>query len=117
MGTKLKFSTAFHPQTDGQSERTNQVLEDMLRACVLDFKGSWIQYLPLIEFAYNNSYQATIECHLTRHSTDEDASRPYIGMILGNDNYLDLRCCKILGQGNPHQAEDGRSSESAEELR
>jgi hypothetical protein len=46
MGTELKFSTAFHPQTDGQSERTNQVLEDMLRACVLDFKGSWIQYLP-----------------------------------------------------------------------
>jgi hypothetical protein len=60
MGTELKFSTAFHPQTDGQSKRTNQVLEDMLRACVLDFKGSWIQYLPLIEFAYNNSYQATI---------------------------------------------------------
>jgi hypothetical protein len=60
MGTELKFSTAFHPQTGNQSERTNQILEDMLRACVLEFKGSWVQYLPLIEFAYNNSYQATI---------------------------------------------------------
>ena len=60
MGTKLKFSTAFHPQTDGQSERTIQTLEDMLRAYVLDFQGSWSKYLPLIEFAYNNSYQATI---------------------------------------------------------
>jgi hypothetical protein len=57
---KLKFSTAFHTQTDCQSERTNQILEDMLWACVLEFKGSWVQYLPLIEFAYNNSYQATI---------------------------------------------------------
>jgi hypothetical protein len=61
MGTKLNFSTAFHPQTDGQSERTIQTLEDMLRACVLDFKGSWIQYIALIEFAYNNSYQASIK--------------------------------------------------------
>jgi hypothetical protein len=60
MGTKLKFSTTFHPQTDGQSERMNQILDDMLRACVMKFKGSWVQYLPLIKFAYNNSYQATI---------------------------------------------------------
>ncbi|KAJ4968297.1 hypothetical protein NE237_014998 [Protea cynaroides] len=61
MGTTLKFSTAFHPQTDGQSERTIQILEDMLRACVIDFKGSWEKKLPLIEFAYNNSYQATVQ--------------------------------------------------------
>jgi hypothetical protein len=60
MGTKLRFSTAYHPQTDGQSKRTIQTLEDMLRACVLDFSGSWARYLPLIEFAYNNSYQASI---------------------------------------------------------
>jgi hypothetical protein len=60
MGTKLNLSTAYHPQTDGQSERTIQILEDMLRMCVLDFKGKWIQYLPLVEFAYNNSFQATI---------------------------------------------------------
>ena len=60
MGTKLNFSTAFHPQTDGQSERTIQILEDMLRGCMLDFKGSWEEYLPLAEFAYNNSFQSTI---------------------------------------------------------
>ena len=60
MGTRLHFSTAFHPQTDGQSERTIQTLEDMLRACVMEFKGSWDNYLALIEFAYNNSYQSSI---------------------------------------------------------
>ena len=51
LGTQLYFSTAFHPQIDGQSERTIQTLEDMLRMCVLDFKGSWDKYLPSIEFA------------------------------------------------------------------
>ena len=61
MCTKLPFSIAFHPQIDGQSERTVQTLVDMFRACVLDFHGSWSKYLPLIEFAYNNSYQASIE--------------------------------------------------------
>ena len=60
MGTQLKFNTAYHPQTDGQSERTIQILEDMLRACVLDCEGSLSKYFPLIEFAYNNSYQSTI---------------------------------------------------------
>ena len=61
MGTQLMMSTAFHPQTDGQLERTIQILEDMLRACVLDFKGSWEDHLPLVEFAYNKSYQASIQ--------------------------------------------------------
>ena len=60
MGTKLQLSTASHPQTDGQSERTIQILEDMLRTCVLDFGGSWDNYLSLVEFAYNNNYQSTI---------------------------------------------------------
>ena len=61
LGTRQHFSTAFHPQTDGQSERTIQTLEDMLRACVMEFKGSWDTHLALMEFAYNNSYQASIE--------------------------------------------------------
>ena len=61
MGTQLLLSTAFHPQTDGQSERTIQTLEDMLRACVMDFRGNWEDHLPLVEFAYNNSYQASIQ--------------------------------------------------------
>ncbi|KAL4022776.1 hypothetical protein IC575_016521 [Cucumis melo] len=60
LGTRLDFSTAFHPQTDGQTERSNQILEDMLRACALEFSGSWDSHLRLMEFAYNNSYQATI---------------------------------------------------------
>ena len=61
LGTRVDLSTAFHPQTDGQSERTIQILEDMLRACVMDFGGGWERYLPLAEFAYNNSYQASIQ--------------------------------------------------------
>ncbi|KAA0036152.1 pol protein [Cucumis melo var. makuwa] len=60
LGTRLDFNTAFHPQTDGQTERLNQVFEEMLRACVLEFSGSWDSHLNLMEFAYNNSYQATI---------------------------------------------------------
>ena len=71
LGTKLTLSTAYHPQTDGQSERTIQILEDMLRACVLDFKGPWERHLPLIKFAYNNSYQASIGMdHLRPCMTD-----------------------------------------------
>ena len=61
MGTRLMMSTAFHPQTNGQSERTIQVLKDMLRACVLDHQCSREEHLPLVEFAYNNSYQTSIQ--------------------------------------------------------
>ncbi|KAA0040721.1 DNA/RNA polymerases superfamily protein [Cucumis melo var. makuwa] len=60
MGTGLKFSTSFYPQTDGQFERTIQTLENMLRACVLQLKGSWDTHLPIMEFAYNNIYQSSI---------------------------------------------------------
>ncbi|GJU60389.1 putative reverse transcriptase domain-containing protein [Tanacetum coccineum] len=58
LGTQLDMSTAYHPETDGQSERTIQTLEDMLRACVIDFEKGWDKHLPLIEFSYNNSYHA-----------------------------------------------------------
>ncbi len=61
LGTKLNFSTAFHPQSDRQSERVIQILEDMLQACVLNYSEGWFRYLSLVEFAYNNSYQANIE--------------------------------------------------------
>ncbi|GJR92585.1 reverse transcriptase domain-containing protein [Tanacetum coccineum] len=60
LGTRLDMSTAYHPQTDGQSERTIQTLEDMLRACVINFGGSWDVHLPLAEFSYNNSYHSSI---------------------------------------------------------
>ncbi|GJT62141.1 putative reverse transcriptase domain-containing protein [Tanacetum coccineum] len=61
LGTRLDISTAYHPQTDGQSERTIQTLEEMIRACVLDFGGSWDVHLPLVEFSYNNSYHSSAE--------------------------------------------------------
>jgi hypothetical protein len=61
MDTKLNFSSAYHPQTDGQTERTNQILEDMLRACALNYGKSWDKSLPYDKFSYNNSYQASIE--------------------------------------------------------
>jgi hypothetical protein len=64
MDTKLNFSSAYHPQTDGQTERTNQILEDMLRACSLKYGKSWDKSLPYAEFSYNNSYQASIEMAL-----------------------------------------------------
>ncbi|GJW97027.1 reverse transcriptase domain-containing protein [Tanacetum coccineum] len=61
LGTQLDMSTAYHPETDGQSERTIQTLEDMLRACVIDFGKGWDKHLPLVEFSYNNSYHASIK--------------------------------------------------------
>nr|GEX23283.1 putative reverse transcriptase domain-containing protein [Tanacetum cinerariifolium] len=62
LGTRLDMSTAYHPQTDGQSEHTIQTLKDMLRACVLDFGGSWEVHLLLVEFLYNNSYHSGVRC-------------------------------------------------------
>jgi hypothetical protein len=61
LGSKLDFSTAYHPQIGGQTERTIQILEGMLRGCALDFGGSWEDHLPLAEFSYNNSYQSSIQ--------------------------------------------------------
>nr|GEV49551.1 reverse transcriptase domain-containing protein [Tanacetum cinerariifolium] len=61
LGTNLDMSTAYHPQMDGQSDRTIQTLKDMLRACVIDFGSSWDRHLPLVEFSYNNSYHASIK--------------------------------------------------------
>ncbi|GKA11994.1 reverse transcriptase domain-containing protein, partial [Tanacetum coccineum] len=59
-GTRLDMSMAYHPQTDGQSERTIQTLEDMLSACILDFGGSWDVHLPLVEFSFNNNYHSSV---------------------------------------------------------
>jgi hypothetical protein len=61
MDTKLNFSSAYHPQTDGQTKSTNQILEDMLRASALKYGKSWDKSLPYTEFSYNNSYQTSIE--------------------------------------------------------
>jgi transposase InsO family protein len=61
LGTHLIHSLAYHPQTDGQTEHVNQVLEDMLRACVMNYQDSWDKCLPLSEFSYNNSYQESLK--------------------------------------------------------
>jgi hypothetical protein len=61
MDTKLNFSLAYHPQIDGQIERTNQILEDMLRAYALKYGKRWDKSLPYTKILYNNSYQASIE--------------------------------------------------------
>ncbi|GJV29096.1 putative reverse transcriptase domain-containing protein [Tanacetum coccineum] len=61
LGMDLNMSTTYHPKIDGQSERMIQTLEDILRACVIDFGGSWDRHLPLVEFSYNNSYHASIK--------------------------------------------------------
>ncbi|GJV88713.1 reverse transcriptase domain-containing protein [Tanacetum coccineum] len=61
VGTQLDMSTSYHPKTDGQSERTIQTFEDMLRACVIDFGKGWGKHLPLVEFSYINSYHASIK--------------------------------------------------------
>ena len=60
LGTKLYRSTAFHPETDGQTERTIRTIEDMLRMCILDWAGTWEKHLPLVEFSYNNSHHSSI---------------------------------------------------------
>ena len=60
LGTELHISTSFHPETVGQTERTIRTIEDMLRLCILDWSGTWENYLPLIEFSYNNSFHASI---------------------------------------------------------
>nr|GEZ90294.1 putative reverse transcriptase domain-containing protein [Tanacetum cinerariifolium] len=61
LGTRLDMSTTYHPETDGQSERTIQTLEDMMRACAIDFGKGWVNHLPLVEFSYNNIYHASIK--------------------------------------------------------
>jgi hypothetical protein len=60
-GTNMNFSTTYHPETDGQTERVNQVIEDMLRMYVMDKPSKWEDYLHLVEFSYNNGYQASLK--------------------------------------------------------
>ncbi|GKE35892.1 putative reverse transcriptase domain-containing protein, partial [Tanacetum coccineum] len=91
LGTRLDMSIAYHPQTDGQSERTIQTLEDMLRACVIDFGGSWDVHLPLAEFSYNNSYHSK----LVQETTDK--------VILIKEGLKAARDCQNSYVGNRHK--------------
>ena len=92
MGTKLSFSTAFHPQTGGQTERVNQILEDMLRACVLAYGARWEDCLPFAEFSYNNSYQSSLQMapfevlYGHRCRTPLNWSETGVGLVFGPDN-------------------------------
>ena len=81
LGTRFDLSTAFHPQTDGQSERTIQVLEDMLRACVIAFGGHWDNFLPLAEFSYNNSYHSSIDMAPLEAFMGGDVGLPLVGLM------------------------------------
>ena len=91
LGTTLVHSSAYHPQTSGQVERTNQILEDMLIACVLTYTNKWDECLPLAEFAYNNSYQKSLEMepfealYGRRCRTPLNWSEPGERMVYGND--------------------------------
>nr|GEW09725.1 putative reverse transcriptase domain-containing protein [Tanacetum cinerariifolium] len=76
LGTQLDLSIAYHPETEGQSERTIQTLEDMLRACAINYGGNWDTHLPLIEFSYNNSYHSSVNCALFEALYGGNVERP-----------------------------------------
>ncbi|GKF26197.1 reverse transcriptase domain-containing protein, partial [Tanacetum coccineum] len=88
LGTQLDMSTAYHPETDGQSESTIQTLEDMLRACVIDFGKGWEKHLPLVEFSYNNSYHVGIKAAPFKVSSDSEYEESLIPGILDHLRFL-----------------------------
>ncbi|GJX36140.1 putative reverse transcriptase domain-containing protein [Tanacetum coccineum] len=90
LGTKLNMSTTYHPETHGQSERTIQTLEDMLRACVMDFGGSWDTHLPLVEFSYNNSYHKSIKCAPFKALYEQKCRSPVIWAEVGENQLIGL---------------------------
>ncbi|GKC60342.1 putative reverse transcriptase domain-containing protein, partial [Tanacetum coccineum] len=87
-GTRLDMSTAYHPQTNGQSERTIQTLEEMLRACVLDFGGSWDVHLPLVEFSYNISYNYSVRCSPFEALYDRKCHSPILWEEVGEGKLI-----------------------------
>ncbi|GJU09633.1 putative reverse transcriptase domain-containing protein [Tanacetum coccineum] len=88
LGTKLDMSTAYHPQTNGQSERIIQTFEDMLRACVLDFGGSWDVHLLLVEFSYNNSYHSSVRYALFEALYGRKCRSPIIWAEVGEGHLI-----------------------------
>nr|GFA99517.1 putative reverse transcriptase domain-containing protein [Tanacetum cinerariifolium] len=90
LGTQLDLSTAYHPKTDGQSERTIQTLEDMLWACVIDFGSSWDKHLLLVEFSYNNSYHASIKAALFEALYGQNCRSPICWSEVGESQLTSL---------------------------
>jgi hypothetical protein len=94
MDTKLNFSMAYHPQADGQTERTNQVLEDMLRACALQHGSSWDKNLPYAKFSYSNSYQASLKMSPFETLYGKKCRIPVHWIRLEEDSSLDMNLFK-----------------------
>ncbi|GJW51578.1 putative reverse transcriptase domain-containing protein, partial [Tanacetum coccineum] len=94
LGTRLDMSTAYHPQTDGQSEHSIQTLEDMLKACVIDFGGSWDVHLPLVEFHTTIAFILVLGVHRSKHCMRESVVHPSYGLKAARDrqkSYADKR--------------------------
>nr|GEV27334.1 reverse transcriptase domain-containing protein [Tanacetum cinerariifolium] len=91
LGTRLDMSNAYHPETDGQSERTIQTLEDMLRACVIDFRGSWDRHLPLVKFSYNNSNHVSIKAASFEALYGRKCRSPVCWSEVGNSQLMGLK--------------------------
>nr|GFC28143.1 putative reverse transcriptase domain-containing protein [Tanacetum cinerariifolium] len=96
LGTRLDMSTAYHPETDGQSKRTIQTLEDLLRTCAIDFGKGWVNHLPLVEFSYDNSYHASIKATPFEALYGRKCRLPVCWTEVGEaqvlKTYADLRC-------------------------
>ena len=88
MGTRLLKSSAYHPQTDGQTERVNQVLEDMLRACAISFPEKWDGCLKLAEFSYNNSHQESIHMAPSEALYGKKCRMPFNWVEVGDYGYF-----------------------------
>ena len=84
----MLLSTTYHPQTDGQTERVNRVVEDMLRFCIMDFKGSWADHLLLAEFTYNNSYHASLGMAPYEALYGRPCRSPMCGAEIGEQAHL-----------------------------
>jgi glycosidase len=94
MDTNINFSSAYHPQTHGQTERTNQILEDMLRACALKYGKSWDKSMSYAEFSYNNSYQASIEMALYEALYGRQCRTPMFWSQTGENQVFRLEVLK-----------------------
>jgi len=95
LGTDLRYSTAYHPQTNGQTERVNQIVEDMIRCYILDHGGAWDRRLRLMEFAYNNSYQESLQMAPFEALYGRHCRTPFFGPRLERGKFWDLRLWKI----------------------
>ncbi|GJV65318.1 putative reverse transcriptase domain-containing protein [Tanacetum coccineum] len=111
------MSTAYHPETDGQSERTIQTLEDMLRACVIDFGKGWVKHLPLAEFSYNNSYHASIKAAPYEALYGRKCRSPVCWVRVGSPTDWFRNNPRNTEKDRPDQAKDASGTGSTKELR